>query len=152
MASAARPLAVVTGASTGIGYEFAKHCAENGFDLIVAADEPEIENAAADFRKLGGEVEPVQADLATLDGVDKLYAATRGRRVEALLANAGRGLGKAFLDQDFAAVRRVVDTNITGTIYLIQKIGRDMRGRRQGPHPDHRLDRRLYARHVSGGL
>ena len=132
MASATRPLAVVTGASTGIGYELAKQCAENGFDLIVAADEPEIENAAADFRKLGSEVEPVQADLATLDGVDKLYAAIRGRRVEALLANAGRGLGKAFLDQDFAAVRRVVDTNITGTIYLIQKVGRDMRGAGKG--------------------
>ena len=132
MASPARPLAVVTGASTGIGYELAKQCAENGFDLIVAADEPEIENAAADFRKLGIEVEPVQVDLATLDGVDKLYAATRGRRVEALLANAGRGLGKAFLDQDFASVRRVVDTNITGTIYLIQKIGRDMRAAGKG--------------------
>ena len=96
MASANRPLAVVTGASSGIGYELAKQCAEHGFDLVVAADEPEIENAAADFRKLGAEVEAVQADLATLEGVDKLYAATRGRQVEALLANAGRGLGKAF--------------------------------------------------------
>ena len=52
--------------------------------------------------------------------------------MDALLANAGRGLGKGFLDQDFAEVRRVVDTNITGTIYLIQKVGRDMRRRGQG--------------------
>ena len=59
---------------------------------------------------------------------------------------------KAFLDQYFDHVRRVIDTNITGTIYLIQKVGRDMRERRQGPHPDHRLDRRLYARHLSGRL
>ena len=56
----------------------------------------------------------------------------RGRPVEALLANAGRGLGKAFLDQDFDDVRHVVDTNITGTIYLIQKVGRDMRARGSG--------------------
>jgi len=57
--------------------------------------------------------------------VDELYAATRGRYVDALLANAGRGLGKAFLDQDFDHVRHAIDTNITGTVYLIQKIGRD---------------------------
>jgi uncharacterized protein len=132
MAPTARPLAVVTGASTGIGYELAKCCAENGFDLVVCADEPAIHQAAADFRRLGAAVEAVEADLATLDGVDKLYAAAKGRPVDALLANAGRGLGKGFLDQDFADVRRVVDTNITGTIYLIQKVGRDMRARGKG--------------------
>lgn len=77
-------------------------------------------------------MEAVEADLATLEGVDRLYAATSGRPVEALLANAGHGLGRAFLDQDFTQVRHVVDTNITGTIYLIQKIGRDMRARGNG--------------------
>src|SRR5204863_6197922 len=51
---------------------------------------------------------------------------------EALLANAGRGLGKAFLDQDFADIRHVIDTNITGTLYLIHKVGRDMRARGDG--------------------
>jgi len=132
MAATPRPLAIVTGASAGIGYELAKICAENGFDLIVAADQPKITQAAQEFRALGVEAEAVQADLATLEGVDKLYAAARGRRVDALLANAGHGLGKAFLDQDFGDVRHVIDTNITGTIYLIQKVGRDMRARGEG--------------------
>lgn len=129
-----RPLAVVTGASAGIGYDLAKCCVQNGFDLVVAADRPEIEKAANEFRAFGATVSAVRADLATLEGVDTLYAAVRetGRPVEALLANAGHGLGHAFLDQDFAKVRHVVDTNITGTIYLIQKIGRDMRSRRRG--------------------
>jgi short-subunit dehydrogenase len=129
-----RSLAIVTGASTGIGYELAKCCASEGLDLVVAADEPEIEKAASDFRALGTSVIAVEADLATIEGVDKLLAATKalGRPVDALLANAGRGLGKGFLDQDFAAARRVVDTNITGTIYLIQKIGREMRQRGAG--------------------
>jgi short-subunit dehydrogenase len=126
-----RSLAIVTGASTGIGYELAKCCAENGFDLVVAADEPRISEAAEDFRKLGARVEAVQVDLATMEGVDRLYQAATAlnRPVEALLANAGRGLGKAFLDQDFHEVRDVIDTNVTGTLYLIQKVGQDMRSR-----------------------
>ena len=126
------PFAVVTGASTGIGLELAKRCAAEGFDLLIAADEPEIEHAAASLRRLGRDVEAVQADLATTEGVDQLYAATRGRPVDALLANAGRGLGHAFLDQDFGKVRAVINTNVTGTVYLIHKVGTDMRRRNSG--------------------
>src|SRR3954463_9611103 len=88
-----RPLAVVTGASSGIGRELAKCCARDGFDLVIAADEPAIEEAATELRGLGATVESVQADLATMEGVDRLVAALHGRPVAALLANAGRGLG-----------------------------------------------------------
>ena len=130
--TSARPLAVVTGASSGIGYELACVCAENGYDLAVAADEARIHEAASRFRGLGAEVFAVHADLATAEGVDRLLAATRGRPIAALLANAGQGLGGAFLDQDFDRVRAIVDTNVTGTLYLIQKVGRDMRSLGEG--------------------
>jgi short-subunit dehydrogenase len=132
LAKAARPLAVVTGASTGIGYELAKCCIEEGFDLVIASDDHKIEPAAAEFRAMGAAVNALDVDLATTEGVDRLYETIDGRRVDALLANAGHGLGKGFLDQDFAEARHVIDTNITGTIYLIQKVGRDMRDRGRG--------------------
>jgi short-subunit dehydrogenase len=125
-------LAVVTGASTGIGLELARQCAKNKFDLLIAANEREIESAAEELRREGGAVETVQADLATLEGVDQLYGKIGGRRVAALLANAGRGLGKGFLDQDFRDARYVIDTNVTGTVYLIHKVGRAMRAQGEG--------------------
>jgi short-subunit dehydrogenase len=125
-------LAVVTGASCGIGRELALCCARHHFDLIVAADEPAIEEAAAVFRAEGVQVEAVQADLAERDGVDRLWNAIGGRRVDALLANAGQGLGHAFLEQDFDQVRHVINTHLVGTIDLVQRVVRDMRSHGTG--------------------
>src|SRR5215204_5073278 len=129
MGQSIKQLAVVTGASTGIGYELAIQCAKHGFDLVVAADEPEINAAADAFRREGVSVDAIEANLATTEGCDRLYAALKGRSVDALLANAGRGLGRGFLDQDWEDIRYVIDTNVTGTVYLIQKIAREMRAR-----------------------
>src|SRR3954465_15382873 len=130
--SMAKQFAVVTGASSGIGYELAKCCAQASFDLCVAADEARIDQAAEDFRAMGADVIAVECDLATREGVDALYTSTGGRAVDFLLANAGHGLGRGFLDQDFDEVRHLIDTNVTGTLYLIQKVGRDMRARSKG--------------------
>jgi short-subunit dehydrogenase len=126
-----RPLAVVTGASSGIGLELARECADQGFDLVIAADRP-LDEAERDLVARGATVTPVEVDLATRDGVDAVCAAVGGRQVAALLANAGHGLGRGFLDQSFDDVKHVLDTNITGTLYLVQKIGREMRMAGQG--------------------
>ena len=101
------------------------------------------------FARLGVRVEAVEADLATREGVDALHdAAQAAGPVDALLANAGHGLGHAFLDQDFDDVRHVIDTNVTGHD-LPDPAGRPRHAcARRGPHPDHRLDRRLHARHL----
>jgi len=117
----------------GNRYELARICAREGFDLLVAADRFEISSVARVFEAEGAvSVDAVEVDLSTLEGVDQLLTRTNGRPVDALLANAGHGLGQGFIDQDFSEVRHVIDTNITGTIYLIQKVAQQMSRRGQG--------------------
>jgi short-subunit dehydrogenase len=126
-----RKFAIVTGASTGLGLELAKLAAQDGYDLLVVADTPLVD-ASSQLKGLGVDVQSVETDLASFEGVDRLLAAAGGRKVDALFANAGHGLGRAFLDQDPAEWRHVIDTNITGTIYLIQKVAREMVARDEG--------------------
>ena len=124
-------LALVTGASSGIGLELAKLAAQDGYDLLVAADTPLVDASAA-LRHLGVQVESVETDLSTFDGVDQLFARLDGRQVDLLCANAGHGLGHAFLEQEPAEWRHIIDTNITGTIYLVQKVAQRMVARNEG--------------------
>ena len=124
--------AIITGASTGIGFELATLAAKDGYDILVVADEALINDAAADFRQFGTDVTAVEADLSTIDGVDALIAATSGRKIDVLCANAGRGLGHGFLDQKVDDWRSVIDTNVTGTLYLVQKVLPAMVSRNDG--------------------
>jgi short-subunit dehydrogenase len=124
-------LAVVTGASSGIGLEIAKLAAADGYDLLVAADTPFVD-AAAGLRDLGVEVTQVECDLATEQGVRQLLDAAGGRDIDVLVANAGHGLGHAFLDQSPEQWRHVIDTNITGTLLLIQPVLKAMVARNRG--------------------
>ena len=125
-----RPLAVVTGASSGIGLELARQFAAHGFDLIVAAEDDEIAVAAAVLRAEGDgvEVEPVQVDLRRQQGVEDLYAAIRadGRQLSAIALNAGHGQGGAFVDTDLADELSIIDLNITSTVRLAKLVLRDM--------------------------
>ena len=125
-------LGIVTGASTGIGFELATIAAREGYDLIVVADEPLIEAAARDFGQFGTEVQAVEADLSTIDGVDRVLAAAGDRRIELVCANAGISKGGPFLDESVADWRHSIDTNVTGTVYLLQKVLRDMVARNSG--------------------
>lgn len=119
-------LAIITGASTGIGRELAKIAADEGYDLVLVADEPTIDAAAGEIRASGVSVEAVEADLASFEGNDRLLAAVGDRRIDILIANAGRGLGHAFVTQSPDDWRRVIDTNVTGTTYLLQKVAQRM--------------------------
>ena len=126
-----RPLALVTDASSGIGFELARCCALDGYDLLIAADE-NLDAATAQLIEDGAAVQAVHADLGTAAGVDALLAELAGRPLQALLANAGHGLGRAFLEQPWADVKHVIDTRITGTLQLLQPVARAMQARRNG--------------------
>lgn len=123
--------AIITGASSGIGLELAKLAAQDGYDLLLAAD-TSFATAEAELRAHGGEVQTLEVDLSNFEGVDRLLDAAGGRRVDLLAANAGHGLGRAFLDQDPAEWRHVVNTNVTGTVYLLQKALQPMVARNAG--------------------
>ena len=123
--------AIITGASTGIGLEIAKLAAADGYDLLLAADTA-FGSAAAGLEGHGAQVQQVECDLSSEEGVKQLLDAAGGRRVDVLVANAGHGLGGGFLDQSFDEWRHVVDTNITGTLLLLQPILKGMVAQGQG--------------------
>src|SRR3954454_14738392 len=129
-----KPLALVTGASSGIGLELARQFGENGFDLVVAAEDAGLPSAAAELRQTGAEVQPVQVDLRTPDGVAQLYAAATslGRPLDAVALNAGVGRGGAFIDTDPADEQEIIDLNITSTVHLAKLVLRDMAARNEG--------------------
>jgi short-subunit dehydrogenase len=130
-----RQLAVITGASSGIGLELAKQCAANGFDLIICAEDAGIQTAAAQLQaETAVQVQAIQVDLATRDGVEHLAAEVRnaGRAVDALLLNAGVGVGGAFLETPLDAELNMVELNCNHTIHLAKRLVPDMVARCAG--------------------
>jgi uncharacterized protein len=129
-----RPLAVVTGASSGIGLELAKQFATHGFDLVLAAEDEELASAAAEVESLGASVEPVRVDLAEERGVEEVWQQVQslGRPVDALALNAGIGAGGAFADTDLADELKLVDLNVRSVVHLAKHAVREMVTRGEG--------------------
>ncbi|HZO95386.1 MAG TPA: SDR family NAD(P)-dependent oxidoreductase [Candidatus Baltobacteraceae bacterium] len=128
-----KPLAVVTGASSGIGFELAKQFAQNGFDLVIAAEDEGVRRAAQELEGMGASVRPVQADLATYEGVEQLYAeASQTGTIDAVAINAGIGVGGDFRVNDLRDELRMIDLNVTGAVHLAKRVVADMSARNSG--------------------
>jgi short-subunit dehydrogenase len=130
-----RPFAVVTGASSGIGLELGRQFADHGFDLVVAAEDVELADAAEDLRGRGAEVDALQVDLATPGGVEELWARVQshGRPLDAAALNAGIGAGGAFAGgTDLEQELRLVDLNVRSTVHLAKHVLEGMLQRGQG--------------------
>lgn len=129
-----RPLAVITGASSGIGYELAKQFAQNGFDLVITSTGSSIDDAAQALIGLGAEVQTVQADLATYDGVETLYNQVQmgGRPIDAIAINAGVGVSGEFIKTDLQEELNLIELNIASTVHLAKRVVKDMVDRGEG--------------------
>ena len=127
-------LAVVTGASSGIGLELAKLFATNGYDLVIVAEDEGINSAADQLRSIGPMVEPVQADLATQDGVEEAWERVQamGRPVDAIAINAGVGVGGPFLETDLDEEINLINLNVTGAVHLAKHVVQHMAERGEG--------------------
>jgi len=133
--SSTRPFAVVTGASSGIGYELAKQFAQNGFDLLVTATGPNINEAAQALERLGANVETVQADLASYEGVETLYSVIKstGHPVDAIAINAGVGVGGDFARKtDLNDELNLINLNVVAPVHLAKRVVKDMVARGSG--------------------
>ena len=137
-ASVTRPLAVVTGASSGIGLELARVFAEEGFDLLVTAEDAELSQAVLDLRATDAHVDSIQVDLSRPGGVEELYARIQAtaRPVDAIALNAGVGAGGGFASgEEQTALEdelQVIDLNVRSTVHLAKLVVRDMVDRGEG--------------------
>jgi len=130
--AAIKPLAVVTGASSGIGYELAKQFAQHGYDLVVAAEDARITQAARELEALGVSVDSVQVDLATYGGNEELYGKVAGRPVDAAAINAGVGVAGEFVKTDLEAALNLIHLNCSSTVHLAKRLAAGMVQRGQG--------------------
>lgn len=132
--SAQRPLALVTGGSSGIGLELAKQFAGNGYDVAISGQSERVHASVQELRDLGVEAWGYQGDAATYDGVEGFwtFVADLGRPVEAAALNVGIGLGGAFVDNDLADDLRVIAINITGTVHMAKRVVQHMTGNGRG--------------------
>ncbi|KAM3095420.1 SDR family NAD(P)-dependent oxidoreductase [Phormidesmis sp. 146-12] len=131
--SSNRPLAVVTGASSGIGYELAKQFAENGFDLLITATDSKINEMVQTFEQLGAQVKTVQADLASYEGVEALSDAIKATGpVDAIAINAGVGIGGKFIETDLQKELNLIELNVVSSVHLTKRVVKPMVERGKG--------------------
>jgi short-subunit dehydrogenase len=126
--------AIVTGASSGIGYSLAKELAARDYDLVIVSAGERLARAAEDFRSAGVSVEDVQADLATKEGVERFWEHVKalGRPIDVACLNAGVGVGGLFHETSLEEELNMINLNCAGTVQLAKYITRDMASRNDG--------------------
>ena len=127
-------LAVVTGASSGIGLELAKQFASHGFDLLIVSEDDQIDAVAEQLQSSGARVDAVQADLATFDGVESVcqMISENGRPVDALALNAGVGVAGPFLESDLEDELNLLALNVASPVHMAKRLLPDMVARDSG--------------------
>lgn len=130
----ASQLAVVTGASNGIGLELARVFARNGFDLFIIGGEDGIDAAASHLRSTGARVDATRADLATSQGVRDVYErmASLGRPIDVMAINAGVNVGGRFVERSLEEDLDLINLGVVSSVVLAKLVLRDMVQRNHG--------------------
>lgn len=133
---ASRPIALVTGASAGIGAAFAEYLAELGHDLVITArDLARLESTSVELiNRFGVEVEVIKADLATNEGIRaiELRLENRSRPIEVLINNAGFGINKGFAASDRQAENDLLDVLVRAPLRFMHAVLPAMKERDSG--------------------
>lgn len=126
-------LALITGASSGIGLELARVFAQNGYDLIINSGTERIFEAGEALRNLGVEVTEIEADLSTREGAELLFEqASQVRKIDAVVLNAGVGVGGEFVNTDYEKELYIMNLNVVNTVYLAKMFLKDFVERNEG--------------------
>lgn len=126
--------AVITGASTGIGFELARQFGENGFDLLICSGSDEIFEAQKELEEMGYTVEAIKANLASYAGVENLYREIKKyeRAPDALAVNAGVGVGGSFIETSLNEEINLINLNIVSAVHLVKRVLPDMLDQNEG--------------------
>src|SRR5690606_4787416 len=129
-----RKLALITGASSGIGLELARVFAKNNYDLIIVSNSQKIQAASQLLKQYEVEVTPVEADLSLEEGIDTLWQRieSQGRPLDAAALNAGVGVGGEFYKTDFKEEKKMMNLNMVNLVYLTKKVLQEMIKRNEG--------------------
>lgn len=131
-----KPFAVITGASSGIGYELAKQFAQNGFDILITSENHQLKEAQASLQDLGIEAQAIEVDLGSYEGVENLYGAIHetNRPVDAIAINPGTAAisGGFSRRTELDSELKLIQLNIASTVHLAKRIAKDMVRRAHG--------------------
>ncbi|MDL5156219.1 SDR family NAD(P)-dependent oxidoreductase [Actinomycetospora termitidis] len=128
MSTATRPLALITGGSSGIGFELAAQLADRGYDVAISGQSERVHDSAKKLEEYGVEAYPYQADASTYDGVESFwkFVAELDRPLNVACLNVGIGVGGRFLDTDLDDELRMISINCSGTVHMAKRVVRAM--------------------------
>lgn len=123
--NSSKPLAVITGSSSGIGLELAKIFGQKGYDLVIVAENEEIFNVQNRLQAEGVDVRAYEIDLSNFTNVEEFYHLLRDleRPIDALALNAGVGVAGSFAKQtNLEDELTMINLNVVSTVHLAKRI------------------------------